>query len=31
MSTSMQSTALILVDPTRSQLLQTMARIEAGL
>jgi hypothetical protein len=31
MSTSMQSTALILVDPERSQLFKTMARIEAGL
>ena len=31
MSTSMMSTANILVDPTRSQLYLTMARIEAGL
>lgn len=31
MSTSMMSTANILVDPTRSRLYQTMARIEAGL
>jgi hypothetical protein len=31
MSTSMQATALVLMDPTRSQLFQTMARIEAGL
>jgi hypothetical protein len=31
MSTSIQSTGLILVDPTRSQLFRTMARVEAGL